>query len=134
MYVAHGRCRFRCVCVLGEKLRYVLRTKHMQLGREMSEKSRSNNSGVVGISSAKNISRVHATIGWETAPVMRSGEPPVEDGWICTCLGKNGMHHEGEFKPAQSRFRIRHKEKLQIGETTFFFVEPKPMSTSQIRL
>ena len=64
-----------------DSLCHVLRSKHLQIGRHMAGGDKP---GTLGISSAKNISRVHATLHFQ--PAM--GEGDQGGAWMVTCLGK----------------------------------------------
>lgn len=113
--------------LISENARHILRSKHVQLGRDMGQ-AKGKASDVVGISAAKNISRVHATLGWEPVPPGAATTAASGSAWVVTCVGKNGLQHEGEFKPQHTKFVVRHKDRLQIGDTVFFFIEPKRMN------
>ena len=118
--------------LISENARHILRSKHTQIGRDMGQ---GKGKDVLGISAAKNISRVHATLGWEPVPpAPGSVADPLVCAWVLTCVGKNGLQHEGEFKPQHTKFVVRHKDRLQIGETVFFFIEPKRMNADMTNM
>ncbi len=131
--------------LIGERFRHVLREKELKLGRYMSGAAPI--PGTLGVSDAKNISRVHATLQFEpdfiaplaSVPASSSSSSssvfsgPAEGAWVVTCCGKNGMHHQGIFIALHGKFAVRHKDRMQIGDTPFYFLEPQHMSHDQIR-
>jgi hypothetical protein len=152
--VAHAPAHHGYGLLIGEHFRYVLRSKQLQLGRHMAAGSEPT-PNTLGVSSAKNISRVHASIHYDpefnnsaaaaaaAASAATSGSTPAAaaaasgggtgGSWVVTCLGKNGMQFNGVFMPAQGRFPLRHKDRLQVGESVIYFLEPNPMSTNLVK-
>lgn len=78
--------------------------------------------------SAKNISRIHSEIRY-----IPHGRPNTAGYWQMTCVGKNGMQCNEDYMAPRENFKIKHKDRLQVGETAFFFLEPTPMSRTQTR-
>lgn len=75
--------------------------------------------------SAKNISRNHAEITYVRVDL-------VTGYWQCVCSGKNGLQLNEEFRGPNENIRLRHRDRLSIGDTVFHFLEPIPMSLSTI--
>jgi hypothetical protein len=148
--VAHAPPHHGYGLLIGEHFRYVLRSKQLQLGRHMAAGSEPT-PNTLGVSSAKNISRVHASIHYDpefnsaaaaasaaatagsTPAAAAAGGGGTGGSWVVTCLGKNGMQFNGVFMPAQGRFPLRHKDRLQVGESVIYFLEPNPMSTNLVK-
>jgi hypothetical protein len=115
----------------GENFRHILRSKHVQLGRIMQLAEQAP-AGTIGVSNAKNISRIHAALRYDpdfiSADAFSHTNPaaPTQQGaWVVTCLGKNGMQHEGQFRQSMDTFAVAHRDRLQIGDTPFYFLLPK---------
>jgi hypothetical protein len=97
--------------LVGCEWEFVLRTTELELGRVMGA-PRVN---TLGISSAKNISRVHAEIKWNSDA----------SEWSVTCKGKNGIHCNDAFHALDATFAVRHLDRLLIGDTIVYFLEPQ---------
>jgi hypothetical protein len=95
----------------------VVRTKRLVLGRIMSEPK----AGTYGVSMAKNISRNHAELFYQPHP---TDPERVAGAWMFKCLGKNGMQWNEEHQAVDAVFQVKDRDKLQIGDTPFYFVEP----------
>ena len=80
--------------------------------------------GTLGVSDAKNISRSHAALQYESDFMAAEAGPGA---WVLTCLGKNGLYHEGQFVAQHSKVAVRHKARIQIGDSILFFIEPQHM-------
>jgi len=112
----HGYAKF--ITSDGE---HVMRAQRLAIGRDMG--AGNNKPGTFPISAAKNVSRIHAELYYQPHPQHPLDKP---GHWVMTCLGKNGLYHNGVYRAANQRFMISHRDQIKIGDTVAFFLEPEP--------
>lgn len=52
--------------------------------------------------------------------------------WQCVCSGKNGLQLNEDYRGPNEVVKLQHRDRLQIGDAIFFFLEPFTMSTTLV--
>lgn len=97
--------------LLGTNFAYILNEKSLFLGRKQKQPK----AGYFEMGASKNISRQHAELKWDS----------TECKWVLVCMGKNGFEvNEKHYSPTSDPVVLAHRDKVDIGEVTFFFLLP----------
>lgn len=130
----HGYAKLICSPNSAEQF-FIMRCKSIQIGRALDQSARmiaastGNNKPVsfFGLSEAKNISRVHAEIMYQSNHL----NPNNAGVWLLHVLGKNGSYLNDEFQRQGNKVTIKHRDKITMGDCSFFFLEPLQIKPTQ---